>query len=110
MDWTAIAAIVVSAVTGGAVGAWAQARLHDAQATRELMAAVNESLVEPLRERVAELEAVLERREVQWRRERRALVEGIHALTCQLVDHDLVPVWELPRWFGEDEEEMRAHG
>jgi hypothetical protein len=53
---------------------------------------------------------VLERREVQWRRERRALVEGIHALTCQLVDHDLVPVWELPRWFGEDEEEMRAHG
>ncbi len=107
MDWGEIAiAIITAALSGGAgaiIGARSQARKNDAEATRTLLAAVNESLVRPLRERVADLGKDLEQREVQWDRERRSLYEGIRRLITQLVEHDLVPCWS-PNGFEEEED------
>jgi hypothetical protein len=107
MDWgELVVALVGVALSGGAgaiIGARAQARKTEAEATRTLLAAVNESLVRPLRERVADLEQDLEQREVQWDRERRSLYEGIRQLISQLVEHDLVPCWTPPHGFEEED-------
>ena len=106
MDWgefvVAIIGAVLSGGVGAVIGARSQARKTDAETTSILMATVNKDLVQPLRERVTDLEEDLERRERSWDRERRSLYEGIRRLTAQLVENNLVPCWS-PHGFEEEE-------